>query len=332
MNNTFVIAEAGVNHNGSMKLAKKLIDEASKAGADAVKFQSFKAKQLVTKNAKKADYQKETTDKIENQYQMIKKLELDYEKHQELMDYCKTKDILFLSSPFDLESIDLLSNLDIEILKIPSGEINNVPYLRKVGQLRMKVILSTGMATMGEIEFALKILRDGGTTDITVLHCNTEYPTPMEDVNLTAMNTIKNSFKVEVGYSDHTLGIEIALAAVSLGAKIIEKHFTLDKNKEGPDHLASIEPLELRSMVSAIRNIEKALGDGIKKPSKSEIKNIKIARKSIIAKDKIEKGEVFTEDNLDIKRPGDGIPPVFWDTLIGNKAKRDFYKDELIEI
>lgn len=315
-----------------MKLAKKLIDEASKAGADAVKFQSFKAKQLVTKNAKKADYQKETTDKIENQYQMIKKLELDYEKHQELMDYCKTKDILFLSSPFDLESIDLLSNLDIEILKIPSGEINNVPYLRKVGQLRMKVILSTGMATMGEIEFALKILRDGGTTDITVLHCNTEYPTPMEDVNLTAMNTIKNSFKVEVGYSDHTLGIEIALAAVSLGAKIIEKHFTLDKNKEGPDHLASIEPLELRSMVSAIRNIEKALGDGIKKPSKSEIKNIKIARKSIIAKDKIEKGEVFTEDNLDIKRPGDGIPPVFWDTLIGNKAKRDFYKDELIEI
>lgn len=332
MNNTFVIAEAGVNHNGSMKLAKKLIDEASKAGADAVKFQSFKAKQLVTKNAKKADYQKETTDKIENQYQMIKKLELDYEKHQELMDYCKTKDILFLSSPFDLESIDLLSNLDIEILKIPSGEINNVPYLRKVGQLRMKVILSTGMATMGEIEFALKILRDGGTTDITVLHCNTEYPTPMEDVNLTAMNTIKNSFKVEVGYSDHTLGIEIALAAVSLGAKIIEKHFTLDKNKEGPDHLASIEPLELRSMVSAIRNIEKALGDGIKKPSKSEIKNIKIARKSIIAKDKIKKGEVFTEDNLDIKRPGDGIPPVFWDTLIGNKAKRDFYKDELIEI
>ncbi|WP_085992726.1 N-acetylneuraminate synthase [Oceanobacillus senegalensis] len=332
MNRTFIIAEAGVNHNGSLKLAKKLVDEASKAGADAVKFQTFKTNQVLTKYAEKADYQKENTDKVENQYQMVKKLELNNKEHQELIEYCKTKNILFLSSPFDLDSIDLLSKLGLKIFKIPSGEINNVPYLRKIGQLGMKVILSTGMATMGEIEFALKILRDEGTTDITVLHCNTEYPTPMEDVNLTAMNTIKNGFKVEVGYSDHTLGIEIPVAAVSLGAKIIEKHFTLDKNMDGPDHQSSLEPFEFRSMVMAVRNIEKALGDGVKRPSKSEVKNIKIARKSIVANTKINKGERFTEDNLDIKRPGDGISPVFWDTLIGKKAKRDFYKDELIEL
>lgn len=328
----FIIAEAGVNHNGSIELAKKLIDEASKAGADAVKFQSFKAEKLVTKNAKKAEYQIETTANNENQYAMIKKLELDYEKHQELMDYCNSKDIMFLSSPFDLESIDLLSNLGIAIFKVPSGEINNVPYLRKIGELKKQVIVSTGMATMGEIELALSILRENGTNDITVLHCNTEYPTPMGDVNLTAMNTIKEGLKVEIGYSDHTLGIEIPVAAVALGAKVIEKHFTLDKLMEGPDHRASLEPSELKAMILAIRNIENALGDGVKIPSDSERKNINIARKSIVASCNINKGQLFTENNLDIKRPGDGISPILWDDLIGKEAKRNFVEDELIEL
>ncbi|MFD1173232.1 N-acetylneuraminate synthase [Oceanobacillus picturae] len=332
MTNVFIIAEAGVNHNGSIELAKKLIDEASNAGADAVKFQSFKADKLVTKNAQKADYQKETTEKSENQFSMIKKLELDYEKHQELIDYSNSKGIMFLSSPFDLESIDLLSNLGIEIFKVPSGEINNVPYLRKIGSLEKDVIVSTGMATMGEIEFALSILKESGASKITVLHCNTEYPTPMEDVNLSAMNTIKDGFKVEIGYSDHTLGIEIPIAAVALGAKVIEKHFTLDKQMEGPDHRASLEPKELKAMVQAIRNIEKAIGNGVKTPSFSERKNIKIARKSIVASCDIKKGQLFSEVNIDIKRPGDGLSPVFWDQLIGKEAKRDYTKDELIEL
>ncbi|WP_010648144.1 N-acetylneuraminate synthase [Oceanobacillus massiliensis] len=332
MTNVFIIAEAGVNHNGSIELAKKLIDEASNAGADAVKFQSFKADNLVTKNAQKADYQKEATEKSENQFSMIRKLELDYEKHQELIDYCNSKGIMFLSSPFDLESIDLLSNLGLEIFKVPSGEINNVPYLRKIGSLKKDVIVSTGMATMGEIEFALSILKESGTGKITVLHCNTEYPTPMRDVNLSAMNTVKDGLKVEVGYSDHTLGIEIPIAAVALGAKVIEKHFTLDKQMEGPDHRASLEPKELKAMVQAIRNIEKAIGNGVKTPSYSESKNIKIARKSIVASCDIKKGQLFSEGNIDIKRPGDGLSPVFWDQLIGKEAKRDYTKDELIEL
>lgn len=332
MNKVFIIAEAGVNHNGDIELAKKLIDKASEAGADAVKFQSFKTERVVTKYARKAEYQEATTGSEENQYQMVKKLELDYDKHVELINYCKIKNIMFLSSPFDLESIDLLSNLHLETFKIPSGEITNLPYLRKIGKLKKKIILSTGMSTLGDIEKALEILRASGTTDITVLHCNTEYPTPMEDVNLNAMETIKEAFKVKVGYSDHTLGIEVPIAAVALGATVIEKHFTLDKTMEGPDHKASLEPEELKEMVRCIRNIEKALGDGIKKLTESEKKNINIARKSIVAGRNIKEGEIFTEKNLEIKRPGDGISPMRWDEIIGQKAKRDFKEDELIEI
>ena len=332
MKKVFIIAEAGVNHNGSIELAKRLIDKAAEAGADAVKFQSFKAENLVTKTAKKAEYQETATGVAENQFQMIKKLELDYEKHGELINYCQEKGIMFLSSPFDLESIDLLHKLELEIFKIPSGEITNLPYLRKIGKLKKKVILSTGMSTLGDIEQALEILRENGTDDITVLHCNTEYPTPMKDVNLNAMNTIRDAFKVEVGYSDHTLGIEIPIAAVALGATIIEKHLTLDKTMEGPDHRASLEPDELKAMVTAIRNIEIALGDGVKKLTESELKNIKIARKSIVASQNIKKGEVFTEENLTVKRPGDGISPMNWDQVLGKIAKQDFKEDEKIEI
>lgn len=332
MSNVFIIAEAGVNHNGSIELAKKLIDEASKAGADAVKFQSFKAEKLVTKNAKKAEYQQETTGNDENQFQMIKRLELDYGKHKELLDYCKQKNIMFLSSPFDLESIDLLEDLGLEIYKIPSGEINNVPYLRKIGALRKKVILSTGMSNLSEIEFAINILKENGTEDILILQCNTEYPTPMKDVNLRAMNTIRDAFKVEVGYSDHTLGIEVPIAAVAMGAKVIEKHFTLDKIMEGPDHRASLDPNELMAMVRAIRNIEQALGDGIKRPSESEMKNKPIARKSIVASKFIKSGEIFTEENLTIKRPGTGISPSRWDEVIGKCASKDYFEDDLVEL
>lgn len=332
MERVFIIAEAGVNHNGSVELAKLLIDKASEAGVDAVKFQSFKAEKLVTKDAIKADYQKQTTGNADNQYVMLKKLELDYDKHKELMEYSKTKGVTFLSSPFDLESIDLLMNLGLEIFKIPSGEITNLPYLRKIGRLNKKVILSTGMATLGEIEEAIGILKENGTTDITVLHCNTEYPTPMEDVNLNAMITIRDAFKVNVGYSDHTLGIEAPIAAVALGAKVIEKHFTLDKSMEGPDHRASLEPYELKKMVECIRNIEKALGDGIKRPSDSEIKNKSIARKSIVAACDIKEGQVFNAHNLAVKRPGDGISPMRWDEVIGKTAKKCFKEDELIEL
>lgn len=332
MEKVFIIAEAGVNHNGDIKLARKLIDVASEAGADAVKFQSFKAEKLVTKDARKAEYQEKTTGIEENQFQMIKSLELDYEKHRELIDYCKSKNIMFLSSPFDLESIDLLNELGLEIFKVPSGETTNLPYLRKIGGLKKKIILSTGMSNLGDIENALDILRLAGTRDITVLHCNTEYPTPMSDVNLLAMKTIEEAFKVKIGYSDHTLGIEVPIAAVALGATIIEKHFTLDKNMEGPDHKASLEPRELKEMVGKIRNIEKALGDGIKKLSKSETKNINIARKSIVAGKDILKGEIFTESSLDIKRPGDGISPMRWDEIIGRMAIKDFKEDELIQI
>ena len=328
----FIIAEAGVNHNGSITLAKKLIDVASKAGADAVKFQTFKAEKLVAKNAQKASYQKETTDAEESQFAMIKKLELDLDTHQKLIDYCKVKKIMFLSTPFDLESVDMLNDLGLSIFKIPSGEITNLPYLRKIGALNKKVVLSTGMATMDEVGDALDILINAGTLkeNITVLHANTMYPTPMEDVNLNAMLSIKEKFNVRIGYSDHTLGIEVDIAAVAMGAKVIEKHFTLDKSMDGPDHQASLEPDELIAMVKSIRNIELALGDGIKKPSKSEKPNIKVARKSIVAQKKIKKGEIFTEDNITVKRPGDGISPMKWDEVLGSVANRDYEQDELI--
>ncbi|MDD3324218.1 MAG: N-acetylneuraminate synthase [Sulfurospirillaceae bacterium] len=328
----FIIAEAGVNHNGNLELAKKLIDVACVAGADAVKFQTFKADKLVSKSAQKADYQKQTTDKSESQFDMIKKLELNEEAHHVLMDYCKEKSILFLSTPFDHDSIDLLDNLGLEIFKIPSGEITNLPYLRHIGKLQKKVILSTGMATLKEVEDALEVLVQVGThkENITVLHATTEYPCPMDEVNLKAMQTIHNVFGFKVGYSDHTQGIEIPIAAVAMGACVIEKHFTLDKNMQGPDHKASLEPEELVAMVKAIRNIERALGDGIKKPTPSESKNKSIARKAIVASCTIQRGEVFAENNLAIKRAGNGISPMLWDNIIGMIADKNYQKDELI--
>ncbi len=333
MKKVFIIAEAGVNHNGSIELAKKLIDVAVDSGVDAVKFQTFKAENLVSKNAQKADYQKKNmNDADDSQFNMLKKLELDMDTHKELISYCNSKNIMFLSTPFDHDSIELLNDLGLEIFKIPSGEIINLPYLRDIGKLNKKVILSTGMADIGEIEDALDVLMSAGTNkeNITVLHANTMYPTPMEDVNLKAMVTIGNTFDIAFGYSDHTLGIEVDIAAVAMGAVCIEKHFTLDKTMEGPDHKASLEPDELKAMVKAIRNIELALGSSIKKPSKSETPNIQIARKSIIAKSNIKKGEIFTENNLTIKRPGMGINPMRWDEVLGTIALKDYHEDELI--
>jgi len=334
INHVFIIAEAGVNHNGSLELAKKMIYVAKEAGADAIKFQTFKAEKVISKYAQKADYQKRTTRTNESQLEMVKRLELDVQTHRELIDYCKEKDILFLSSPFDLDSIDLLDQLGLKIFKIPSGEITNLPYLRKIGKLKKTVILSTGMADLGEIEDALDILTEADTKkdQITILHCNTEYPTPYEDVNLKAMLTIRDAFKIKVGYSDHTLGIEVPIAAVALGAKVIEKHFTLDKNMEGPDHKASLDPNELKQMVKSLRNIEKSLGDGIKKPSQSEMKNKPIVRKSIVAAKEIKKGEVFTTENLLIKRPGNGISPMRWEEIVGKVSKKDYQHDQLIEL
>lgn len=330
---TFIIAEAGVNHNGSVELAKKMIDIAAETGADAVKFQTFKAENLVSRFAAKAEYQKKNTDADESQFDMIKRLELNKDAHRKLMDYGKDKGIIFLSSPFDLGSIDLLNKLGLEIFKIPSGEITNLPYLRKIGSLKKKVILSTGMADLGEIKDALDILLSAGTekSKITVLHCNTEYPTPYEDVNLSAMLTIRNAFGVAVGYSDHTLDIEVSIAAVALGATIIEKHFTMDRNMSGPDHKASLEPDGLHNMVRAIRNVEKAFGTGIKKASPSELRNRQIARKSIVAARDIMAGEIFTEDNITGKRSGAGISLMEWDLVIGKSAKRNFTADEIIE-
>ncbi len=334
MKKTIIIAEAGVNHNGNIELAKKLIDVAAKAGVDYVKFQTFKAELAVSKNTKKAEYQKLTTNAEESQFDMIKKLELDKKAHIELIDYCNKRNIKFISSPFDLESIDLLYELNVPLYKIPSGEITNYPYLKKIAEKKLPVIMSTGMANMKEIGDALGVLLENGLqkTQITILHANTEYPTPMQDVNLKAMLTIKKEFDVEVGYSDHTNGIEVSIAAAALGAKVIEKHFTLDKTMKGPDHKASLEPKELIAMVKAIRNIEIALGSGVKKPSPSETKNIPIARKSIVAKQNIKKGTIFSEENITVKRPGTGISPMRWNDILGQQANKDFNKDDLIII
>ena len=336
MNNKsiIIIAEAGVNHNGSIELAKILIDIAAEAGVDFVKFQTFKAETLVTQTADKAEYQKEITNTDESQFEMIKKLELDRKTHEELIDYCKIKDIQFLSTAFDQDSIELLAELNIPLFKIPSSEITNLPYLRYIGKMGKPIIMSTGMSTLDEVHNALNILIESGAKKdkITILHCNTEYPTPMEDVNLKAMITIRDELGVNIGYSDHTLGIEIPVAAVAMGAKVIEKHFTLDRTMPGPDHAASLEPEELKAMVAAIRNIEKAMGDGVKKTSKSEDKNIHIVRKSIVAKKSIKKGELFSEENLTIKRPGTGISPMEWDNLINKKSKKDFDIDVLIKV
>jgi len=330
----FIIAEAGVNHNGSVETAKKMVEVASLAGADAVKFQTFKAERLISTTAAKAEYQKKTAVGRQSQLEMVKELELDSGSFRELFDYCRQKEIEFLSSPFDLESVDLLAELGLEIFKIPSGEITNLPFLRKIGGLKRKVILSTGMSEMEEIADALSVLLTAGTEkkDITVLHCNTEYPSPIEDVNLRAMLTIRDTFGVDIGYSDHTLGIEVAVAAAALGAVVIEKHFTVDRAMEGPDHSSSLIPNELAAMVSAIRNVEKALGDGVKRPSPSELKNRDVVRKSIVAARSIKKGEIFSERNITAKRPGDGICPMQWDRVLGKVAGRDFCQDELIEL
>ncbi|RJR26631.1 N-acetylneuraminate synthase [candidate division WWE3 bacterium] len=332
MSDIFIIAEAGVNHNGDIKLAKKLIDAAKSAGADAVKFQTFKAESGVSKIAQKAEYQKQTTGADESQLKMVKRLELSFCDFKKLKKYCEEKEILFLSTPFDLDSIDFLESLDMSIYKVPSGEITNLTYLIKIARTGKPVIMSTGMSDLDEVGSALDVLRDNGAGTITLLHCNTQYPTPFEDANIKAMLTLKERFGVAVGYSDHTLGIEAPIAAVALGATVIEKHFTLDKNMEGPDHKASLDPQELKAMVTSIRNIEVALGDGIKRPSKSETPNKEVARKSIVARRNIVKGEIFTEDNLTVKRPGNGISPMKWFEVLGKKATRDFCEDELIEL
>lgn len=335
MGKVIIIAEAGVNHNGDILLAKKLIDTAVEAGVDYVKFQTFKSEKLVSKFAEKASYQKvNTKDEIESQLSMLQKLEMSKEMHFELIDYCQSKNIKFLSTAFDLESIDFLNKLNIDLFKIPSGEMTNLPYLRKIGGLGKPIILSTGMGSLKEIEDALNVLIKAGAKreHITILHCNTEYPTPMGDVNLNAMKTIGQTYNLPVGYSDHTLGIEVPIAAVALGATVIEKHFTLDKTFDGPDHIASLEPEELIAMVKAIRNIEKALGSSIKTASESESKNMQIARKSIVAAKNISKGEIFSEENMTTKRPGNGISPMEWDNVIGKKSRRNFTEDELIEL
>ena len=336
MEKVIIIAEAGVNHNGDINLAKKLIDVAVESGVDYVKFQTFKSESLVSKSAKKADYQIENTqDTTENQLQMLKKLELSHEQHVKLMAYCRQKNISFFSTAFDIESLIYLKELGLSMVKIPSGEITNLPYLRKAAELFSKVIISTGMSTLEDIEKALNVFLSAGIKreTIYVLHCNTEYPTPMEDVNLLAMLSIKNKFNVEIGYSDHTLGIEVPTAAVALGAKMIEKHFTLDRSLPGPDQLASLEPLELKAMVTSIRNVELAIsGNGVKEPSSSELKNMEIARKSIVAKTAINKGDIFSESNITTKRPGNGISPMKWDEVIGQVAQADFNEDDLIKV
>jgi N,N'-diacetyllegionaminate synthase len=331
---TLIIAEAGVNHNGDLALARQLIDVAAESGADLVKFQTFTADRLVTRAAPKAEYQSQSTGNSESQYEMLRSLELSVEMHRHLIAHCRTRSIGFLSTAFDIESVDLLVSLGQQHFKIPSGEITNLPYLRHIGRLNKGVILSTGMATLDEVAAAIDALERAGTprTDMTVLHCTTEYPAPMADVNLRAMLSMQAALGVRVGYSDHTPGIEVAIAAVAMGASLIEKHFTLDRNLPGPDHQASLEPAELRSLVTAIRNIEVALGDGIKRVMPSEARNRPVARKSLVARRAIEAGEVFTAENIAAKRPGTGISPMRWDEIVGRSASRDFAVDELIEL
>ncbi|MFC1504048.1 N-acetylneuraminate synthase [Spirochaetota bacterium] len=330
----YIIAEAGVNHNGDMSTAQKMITAAKNAGADAIKFQSFIPEAFVTLKAEKASYQKKNTKKSESQLSMLKRLALSCDDHVKLFSCCKKLKIDFLSSPFDLDSIDMLHNLGLAVFKIPSGEITNYPYLKKIGKLKKRVILSTGMSTLGEIENAINLLAANGTRreHITVLHCNTEYPTPYSDVNLRAMITIRNAFNINVGLSDHTQGIEVAIASAALGASVIEKHFTLDTGMAGPDHKASLTPDKLKEMVRSIRNIEKSMGSGIKKPSPSEIKNKQFVRKSIVAMTAIKKGELFTEKNLALKRPASGLPSEIISLIIGQRAVKNFNKDDVITL
>lgn len=333
-NKVIIIAEAGVNHNGNFDKAVELIEAAAKSGADFVKFQTFKTELNVSKSAKKAAYQEKSTGSEESQYEMVKKLELSFEDFKRLEKECTKNGIGFLSTGFDFPSLDFLETLNPQLYKIPSGEITNLPYLRKIASFKRPIVMSTGMASLSEVKKALEVLTSEGIpkNKITIVHCNTEYPTPMEDVNLKAMNTIGRELGVKIGYSDHTLGIEVPIAAVALGATVIEKHFTLDRNMKGPDHSASLEPEELTAMVTSIRNIEKAVaGSGLKEPSPSEEKNKTMARKSIFASRPIKKGEELTSENLVVKRPGTGISPLKWDEIIGTTAKRDFEEDEMIE-
>lgn len=326
----FIIAEAGVNHNGSVEIAKELIDKAKAAGADAIKFQTFKAERLVSKTAEKAAYQKKTTSKDESHYEMLRRLELDEDDHQELINHCRKRKITFLSSPFDEESADLLDRMGVRIFKIPSGELTNLPFLQHIAKKNKPIIMSTGMSTLREVDEALKAISKSGNKSVTLLHCVTEYPAPFEEINLKAMLTLEKVFNLPVGYSDHTLGIEVAIAAVALGAEIIEKHFTLDRNMEGPDHKASIEPSELKQMITAIRNVEVSLGHGVKKPASCELRNINIARKSIVATRYIGKGERITKAKVAVKRPGNGIQPKDLDKLLGHITKRAIRANEVI--
>lgn len=332
MKHVIIIAEAGVNHNGSFELAKKMVDAAKEAGVDYVKFQTFNPKKLVSKYAEKAEYQKETTGSDETQLQMLQKLTLTEDNFLSLHDYCREVGIGFISTPFDLDSITFLETFNMDFWKVPSGEVTNLPYLEAIARTKRKVVMSTGMCDMNEIQDAIEVLEKNGTTEIILLHCNTQYPTPYEHVNLKAMNSIKDALHKEVGYSDHTQGIEVPIAAVAMGATVIEKHFTLDKNMEGPDHKASLNPSELQQMVVAIRNIEQAIGNGLKEPSSSEMANKGVARKSIVASRSIKQGEVFSEENLTTKRPGTGISPMKWYEVIGKVASRDFSEDEMIEL
>jgi len=333
-NRVFIIAEAGVNHNGCLELAKKMVGCASDAGVDAVKFQTFNTEELVCEKAPKAEYQKRATGKEESQFTMLKNLELSLGDHKAIINLCKEQGIIFISSPFDCKSIEMLASLDVDIYKIPSGEITNFPYLRKIGKLNKKIIMSTGMADMKEVKDALYILMDNGTAkdNISLLHCNTDYPTAMKDVNLRIMQTIKSELDVVVGISDHSLGVEVPIAAVALGARIVEKHFTLDKNMEGPDHKASLDPVELKNMVASIRNTEEALGEFAKILTASELENKSLVRKSIVASQPIKQGQMFTEENITVKRPENGLSPMLWDEVLGMEAKKDFNRDEVIEL
>lgn len=330
----FIIAEAGVNHNGKLSIAKRMIDVAKDAGADAIKFQSFKTENIITRYAPKAGYQKNRSNKNESQFSMLKKLELSQDIYNSLYNYCRRKNIVFLSSPFDIESVDFLDKLGLKILKIPSGEITNFPYLKKIGSLKKQIIISTGMADLREIKNTLDIIIKAGTpkNNVTILHCNTEYPTPAKNANLLAMLKIRDSLRIKIGYSDHTEGNEVSIAAVALGARVIEKHFTLNKNMPGPDHKASLEPHELKTMIRSIRNIEKALGKKSKKPSLAEIRNKTTVRKSIVAAQNIKKGEIFSKKNITTKRPAKGISPMCWNDVIGKVAKKHLKKDELISL
>ena len=332
MKHVIIIAEAGVNHNGSFEIVKKMVDAAKEAGVDYVKFQTFNPKKLVSQYAEKAEYQKETTGSDETQLQMLQKLTLTEDNFLSLRDYCREVGIGFISTPFDLDSIAFLETFDMDFWKVPSGEVTNLPYLEAIARTKRKVVMSTGMCDMNEIQDAIEVLEKNGTSEITLLHCNTQYPTLYKHVNLSAMNTIRDTLHKEVGYSDHTQGIEVPIAAVAMGATVIEKHFTLDKNLEGPDHKASLNPIELKQMVMAIRNIEQAIGNGLKEPSSSELANKAVARKSIVASRGIKQGEVFSEDNLTTKRPGTGISPMKWYDVIGQVAVRDFSEDEIIEL